>query len=249
MNWKRCINFLAEISLKCTWVEGSSALLWSHVVRPSLTFHIFDFSSETTERNSTKHDRKQDLKALYQVCVFRADQMTKMAAPASNGLRFSTSSLKRLKGIWRNTTGSKISTSSTKFVFFGPIGKPRWRSDRWLAETFSTSPLKPLNEIQRNLIGSKTSTSSTQFVFFGPIGKRDYRPASDWLRHFRLLLWNCETEFDETWQNARSQRPLPSLCFQADRKTNMAAQLLIDRDTFTVTLAQQTKSCHLRIGI
>ena len=36
--------------------------------------------------------------------------------------------------------------------------------------------------------------------------------ASDWLRHFRLL-WNCWTEFKETWQEARLQRPLPSLCF------------------------------------
>ena len=37
--------------------------------------------------------------------------------------------------------------------------------------------------------------------------------ASDWLRHFWLLLWNRLTEFNETWQEARSQRPLPSLCF------------------------------------
>ena len=37
--------------------------------------------------------------------------------------------------------------------------------------------------------------------------------ASDWLRHFLLLLWNCWTEFNETWQEARSQRPVPSLCF------------------------------------
>ena len=37
--------------------------------------------------------------------------------------------------------------------------------------------------------------------------------ASDWLRHFRLLLWNGSTEFNETWQEVRSQRPLPSLCF------------------------------------
>ena len=37
--------------------------------------------------------------------------------------------------------------------------------------------------------------------------------ASDWLRHFRLLLWNGWTEFNETWQEARSQRPLTSLCF------------------------------------
>ena len=39
---------------------------------------------------------------------------------------FSTSPLKRLNGIWWNLTGSKISTSSTKFLFFGPIGKTRW---------------------------------------------------------------------------------------------------------------------------
>ena len=31
--------------------------------------------------------------------------------------------------------------------------------------------------------------------------------------HFWLLLWNRWTEFNETWQEARSQRPLPSLCF------------------------------------
>ena len=38
-------------------------------------------------------------------------------------------------------------------------------------------------------------------------------PASDWLRHFRLLLRNCWTEFSKTWHKARTQRPLPSLCF------------------------------------
>ena len=35
------------------------------------------------------------------------------------------------------------------------------------------------------------------------------------LSHFRLLLWNCWTEFNETWQKTRSQRPLPSLCFSS----------------------------------
>ena len=56
-------------------------------VRPSLTFHIFDFSSETTERNLTKLYRKVDLNVLYQVCVFRADRKNKMAALASDWLR------------------------------------------------------------------------------------------------------------------------------------------------------------------
>ena len=47
-------------------------------------------------------------------------------------------------------------------------------------------------------------------VYFGPIGKNKMAVlASDWLKHFRLLLWNHCTEFNE----ARSQHPLPSLCF------------------------------------
>ena len=53
----------------------------------SLTFYIFDFSSETADRNSTKLDRKQDLNVLYQVCVFGADQKNKMAALVSDWLR------------------------------------------------------------------------------------------------------------------------------------------------------------------
>ena len=48
--------------------------------------------------------------------------------------------------------------------------------------------------------------------------------ASDWLRHFRLLLWNRWMEFNETWQEARSQRPLPSLCFSG-RSVNKNVRL------------------------
>ena len=51
---------------------------------PLTGWDIFDFSSETDERNSTKLDRKQDLNVLYQVCVFRADQKTKISALADS---------------------------------------------------------------------------------------------------------------------------------------------------------------------
>ena len=44
--------------------------------------------------------------------------------------------------------------------------------------------------------------------------------ASDWLRHFLLLLW---TEFHETWQEPRSQCALPSLCFSGKWENEMAA--------------------------
>ena len=55
---------------------------------PLIGWDILDFFSETVERNSTKLDRKQDLNILYQVCVFRADRKNKMAALASDWLRY-----------------------------------------------------------------------------------------------------------------------------------------------------------------
>ena len=119
-----------------------------------------------------KLDRKQDLNVLYKVCVFRADQKNKNGRP---GLwlaePFSTSPKKPLNGIQRKLSGSKISTSSTKFVFLGRSEEQDGRPDLWLVETFSTSPLKPLNGIQRNLTGSKISTSIPSFVFFGLMRK------------------------------------------------------------------------------
>ena len=39
------------------------------------------------------------------------------------------------------------------------------------------------------------------------------RPSGVNFSHFWLLLWNRWREFNETWQEARSQRALPSLCF------------------------------------
>ena len=39
------------------------------------------------------------------------------------------------------------------------------------------------------------------------------RPSVVNFSHFRLLLWNHWTEFNETWQEARTKHPLPSLCF------------------------------------
>ena len=178
----------------------------------SLTFHIFDFSSETAECNSTKLDRKQDLNVLYQVCVFRADRKNKMATLASNWLRHFRFLL------WNRWTEFNETWQEARYqrpllslCFSGRSEKQNECPGLWFAETFLTSPLKLLNGIQRNLTGSKMSTSSTKFVFFGLIRKTKW--ASDWLRHFRLILWNCRTEFNETWQEARSQRPLPSLCF------------------------------------
>ena len=56
--------------------------------------------------------------------------------------------------------------------------------------------------------------SSTKFVFFGPIGKTRWPP-------WPLIGWDivdfssetAERNSTKTWQEARSQRPLPSFCF------------------------------------
>ena len=93
---------------------------------PLIGWDIFDFSSETAKRNSMKLDRKQDLNVLYQVCVFRANKKKQDGRPGIwLAETFSTSPLKPLNGIQRNLTGSKISMSSTKFVFCRLISKQK----------------------------------------------------------------------------------------------------------------------------
>ena len=236
--------------------ERSEKTRWPPL--PLIGWDIFDFS-ETAERNSTKLDRKQDLNALYQVCVFRADPKNKMAALASGWLRHFRLLLWN-RWINFNETSQKARSPRPlpSLCLLGRSEKQNGRPGLWLAETFSTS----LKVIQRNLTGSKISTPSTKFVFFGPIGKTKWSPwpligwdifdfssdtaernstkldrkqdinahydvcvyqadlknmmatlASDWLRHFWLLLRNCWTEFIETGQKPSAQRLLPSLCF------------------------------------
>ena len=175
---------------------------------------------------------------------------------------FLTYPLKLPNGFQPNLIGSKISMSSTKFVFFGPIGKPRLPPWPLIGRDIFDFSSEILNGIQRNLTGSKISTSYTKFVFFGPIGKTRWPPwpligwdifnfssetaernstkvklkqdlnilylvcvfradlkdkiaasVSHWLRHFRLFLRHHWTEFNESWQEPRSQPPQPSLRF------------------------------------
>ena len=165
----------------------------------------------------------------------------------------------------QNLNGSKISTSSTTFVFFWPIGKTRWPPRPligWdildffsaIAEQNSTKlerkqdfnvlyqinifrvdkkktrwPPWPL--ICRDIFDFSSETAewnSTKLdrkqdlyvlyqvcVFSGGPNEKNKMAAlaSDWLWHFRLLLWKGWTEFIETWQEARSQRLLPSMGF------------------------------------
>ena len=161
---------------------------------------IFDFSSETPERNSTKLDRKQDLNALYQVCVFRTNRKKQNGRPGLWLADTFSTSLKWLNGIQRNLTGSKISTPSAKFVFFGLIGKTRWPP--WLLigwDIFDFSS-ETAERNSTKLDRKQDLNALYQVCVFRAVRKNKMAAlASDWLRHFRLLLWDRWTEFNETW--------------------------------------------------
>ena len=142
---------------------------------------------------------------------------------------FLTSSLKPLNGIKQNLKGSKMSTPSTKFVFFGPIGKTRWPPwplNGWDIFDFSSE----ISEQNSTKLDTKQDLNALYqvYVFWADRKNKMAALASDWLRHFWLLLWNCWAEFNETWQEARSQSPLPSLFFfRSIRKTRWPPRALI----------------------
>ena len=75
--------------------------------------------------------------------------------------------LQPLNGIPQNLAGSKIATPSTKFLFFGTIGKLRWPPCLWFAENFSTSCLEPLNGIQQIWQEASTQRPPPNLCFSG----------------------------------------------------------------------------------
>ena len=157
-------------SCLCTWAEGSSALLWSHVrrlssVRPSLTFHIFDFS-ETADRNSTKLDREARSQWLLQSLCFQTDWKNKMAALVSNYLRHFRLLLWNRWPEFNETDGKQNLNVHWQVCVFGPIGKTRW---------------PPLPLIGWDIFDFSSETA--------------------------------EQNSTKTWQETRPQRPLPSMCF------------------------------------
>ena len=146
---------------------------------------------------------------------------------------FPTSPLKPLNGIQRNLTGSKISTSSTKFVFFGPIGKtrlPPWPLIGWDIFNFSSETAE---QNSTKLDRKQDLNVLYQVCVFRADRKNKMAVlASDWLRHFRLPLW---TEFNKTWQEARSQRPLPSLCVSGRSEKQDGRPGLWSAETFSTS--------------
>ena len=91
---------------------------WPHW--PLIGWDIFDFSSKSTKRNSTKLNRKEDINVLYQVCgVFFADRKKDGRPGLWLAETFSTSPLKQLNGIQRNLTGRRSQCPLLSLCFSG----------------------------------------------------------------------------------------------------------------------------------
>ena len=189
---------------------------------PLIGWDIFDFSSETAEPNSTKFDRRQDLKALYQVCVFQVDRKNKMAALASDWLRHFRLLLwnrwMEFSETWQEASSQCL---LPHLCFSGKSGKTKWPLIGWDIFDFSSETVKG---IQWNLIGSKIATPSTKFVFFRWIGKTKWPP-------WPMIGWDIfDFSYETTERNStkldRKQvlNVLYQVCvFRADPKNNMAA--------------------------
>ena len=123
-----------------------------------------------------------------------------------------------------NLTGSKISMSSTKFVFFGPIRKTRWLPLPLISWDIFNFSSETAERNSTKLDGKQDLITLYQVCVFRADRKNKIAAlASDWLRHFRLLFQNSLTEFNGTIREARTQHPLPICIFRADRKNKMAA--------------------------
>ena len=138
-----------------------------------------------------------------------------MAALASDWLRHFWLLIRKrwtdFNETWQEAISQRLVSS---LCFSGRLEKqddPPWPLIGW---DFSTYSLKPLNRIQRKLDRKQDPNVLYQVCVFGLIGKTRWPPwpliCSD---IFDFSSKNRWTEFNETWQEARSQRPLPSVCF------------------------------------
>ena len=138
---------------------------------------------------------------------------------------FYTSPLKPLNGIKRNLTGNKNSLSTTKFMFLGPIKKsrwPPWSLIGWDIFYFSSETA----ERNSTKLDRKHYLNVLYQVYVFPANQKNKMAtmASDWLRHFRRVLWNRWTEFTTKLERNQDLNVLKYVCvFRADRKNKMAA--------------------------
>ena len=99
-------------------------------------------------------------------------------------------------------------------MFFGPIRKTRWPPWPLIGwDIFNSSSETAERNSMKFDMKQDLNVIYQVCVFRTDRKNKMAALASDWLIYFRVLLWNRLTGFNKTWQEARSQCPLPSLCF------------------------------------
>ena len=204
---------------------------------PLIGWDIFDFSSETADRNSTKFDRKQDLNAFYQVCVFWANRNNKMAALHFDWLRHFRLLLwnrwTEFNETWQEARSRRPLPSLSLSDRSEKTRWPPWPLIGWDIFDFSSETAdRNSTKFDRK---QDLNTLYQVCVFRADPKNKMATLASDWLRHFRLLLWNRWSEFNEIWQEARSQRLLPSLCFFGQSEKQDGRPALWLAETFSTS--------------
>ena len=168
--------------------------------RPLICWDFFDFSSETTTEFNKTWQQARSGRPLLSLCFLCGSEKQDCHPSLWLADTFTSSPLKLL----RNLTGSKISTSSTKFVFFGLIEKQDGhpgRSAKKVAHSTQVHDMWPFGP----LVSASEPKDQVHYCVHALSVIVNFS-------YFWLFLWNRLTEF-KTWQEARSQRPLPSLCF------------------------------------
>ena len=189
-------------TLSSDWLRHFRLLLWNH----------------WTEFNETWQEARSQ-HPLPSLCYSGWSEKQDGHTGLSLAETFSTTPLKLLNGLQRNLTGRKISTSSTNIVFFwadlkNKMAAPANLWKRWHIVLRCTicGPLglvfsAPEPKAQVHYCDHALSVVRPSVV------RPSVRPSVVNFSHFRLLLWNRWTEFNQTLQEARSQPPPPSLCF------------------------------------
>ena len=155
--------------------------------------------SETAEWNTTKLDKRQDLNFLSLVCV-RADRGNQNDRPLI-GLN--------IFDFFSNTSTAEWNTAKLdrkknlnilfQFAFFWSIGKPRWPPwpligcdiFDYFSEATEWNSMKFYRKQDRNCVfRAKRKTKMAAL-------------ASDWVRHFWLLLWNRWMEFQRNLRGGK----------------------------------------------
>ena len=149
---------------------------------------------------------------------FGANQKIKMAALASDWLRHFFRLLLWNRWTEFNQTWQEARSQRPlpSLCFSRRIGKTRWHPWPLIGWDIFDFSSETAEQNSKKLDRNQDHNVLYQVCVFQPDWKNKMAAlAFDWLRHFQLLLWNRWREFNETWQEARSQCPLPNLCFSA----------------------------------